>query len=94
MDIEPDTGYLWPIVYPSEFWLLKEHLISLENASISELPLAMSYSPIGFFKWQIQVGVFGCVCVGRGGGGGEKVMGSRDDGVSYSLSNTHTHTSS
>jgi hypothetical protein len=55
MEIDPDTGFLWPIVYPSEFWLLKEHLISLDNASISEVPLTMSYAPIGFFKWQIQV---------------------------------------
>lgn len=57
MTIDQQEGFLWPIIYPSEFWLLKEHLISLENASRSELPLELSYAPIGFFKWQIQVGV-------------------------------------
>ncbi len=87
MEIDPDTGFLWPIVYPSEFWLLKEHLVSLDNASLSHVPLAMSYAPIGFFKWQIQVGW--CWCCGMRGvavfvcsfffffwGGGESTSGT------------------
>ena len=58
MQIDPEEGWLWPIVYPSEFWLLKEHLIPLESSENESLPLALSYAPIGFFKWQIQVGCF------------------------------------
>lgn len=73
MQIDPEDGWLWPIVYPSEFWLLKEHLLPLDgNASVSEpLPLALSYAPIGFFKWQIQVRFWlGVVLVGVGMGWG------------------------
>jgi hypothetical protein len=61
MDIDERTGAYPPIVYLNEFWLLGEHLIPL-NDTVAEVPLTLSYSPIGLFKWQIQVG----------GGGGHR----------------------
>jgi len=54
MDIDPNTGYLAPVIYPNDFWLLSDHLVSL-NESVTTVPLSLKYEPVGFFKWQMQV---------------------------------------
>lgn len=54
MDVEEATGLFYPIIYNNDFWLLTEHLIPL-NSSLTQVPLKLSYSPIGLIKWQIQV---------------------------------------
>jgi hypothetical protein len=57
MHIDPETGYLTPVIYPNDFWLLSDHLVPL-NESVTTVPLSLKYEPVGFFKWQMQV------CVG------------------------------
>ncbi|KAM3570463.1 hypothetical protein VYU27_007486 [Nannochloropsis oceanica] len=53
MDIDPTSGYLTPVIYLNDFWLLSEHLIPL-NESVAVVPLSLKYEPVGFFKWQMQ----------------------------------------
>lgn len=55
MDLEPGTGLYYPIIYHNDFWTLNDHLIAL-NDTVTQVPLKLTYSPIGLFKWQIQVG--------------------------------------
>ena len=37
----------------NEFWLTREKLVEV-NETVDTLPLAVSYAPMGFFKWQTQ----------------------------------------
>ncbi|PFH49245.1 hypothetical protein AMATHDRAFT_148054 [Amanita thiersii Skay4041] len=45
-------GFYKPIVFPNEFWHLKQHYVEV-NTSTPVLPLQITYQPMSFFKFQI-----------------------------------------
>ncbi|EJT97514.1 cleft lip and palate transmembrane 1 [Dacryopinax primogenitus] len=46
----------YPIVYPNDFWLLKEHMTEV-NSTTPELPLKITLNPMGWMKFQIYASV-------------------------------------
>ncbi|KAL1917332.1 uncharacterized protein VTP21DRAFT_4988 [Calcarisporiella thermophila] len=46
------NGYYLPIVFPNEFWNLREHTY-LINDTVKTLPLTIHFSPISFWKFQL-----------------------------------------
>ncbi|KAF8534186.1 cleft lip and palate transmembrane protein 1-domain-containing protein [Trichophaea hybrida] len=46
------NGWYYPIVYPNEFWLLRDHMVEI-NSTVKSLPLYIDVTPISFFKFQI-----------------------------------------
>jgi len=46
------NGWYYPIVYPNEFWLLRDHMVEL-NSTVRSLPLYIDLTPISFWKFQI-----------------------------------------
>ena len=44
-------GFYKPIVFPNDFWHLKQHYIEV-NASTPSLPLQITYQPMSFWKFQ------------------------------------------
>ncbi|KAI5815995.1 cleft lip and palate transmembrane protein 1-domain-containing protein [Pyronema omphalodes] len=51
-DISGRNGWYYPIVWPNEFWLLRDHMVEI-NSTVSSLPLHIDLSSISFFKFQI-----------------------------------------
>ncbi|KAF7332430.1 hypothetical protein MKEN_00124900 [Mycena kentingensis (nom. inval.)] len=54
-DLRDETGRIGaykPIIYPNEFWHLRQHYVEL-NASTPSLPVRIVYQPMGFWKFQI-----------------------------------------
>jgi hypothetical protein len=47
------AGRYFPTVFFNEFWLLREHLVPL-NESITNLTLSMTLEPIALWKWQFM----------------------------------------
>lgn len=45
-------GFYKPIVFPNEFWHLREHYIEL-NQTTPSLPLQVVFQPMSFFKFQL-----------------------------------------
>ncbi|KAF8625276.1 hypothetical protein AX15_005470 [Amanita polypyramis BW_CC] len=45
-------GFYKPIVFPNEFWHLKQHYVEV-NASTPSLPLQITYQPMSFWKFQV-----------------------------------------
>lgn len=41
-----------PIIFPNEFWHLREHYIEL-NSTVTSLPLQITFQPMSFLKFQI-----------------------------------------
>ena len=54
MDIEWETGEWYPSVYFNDFWLLRDHLVMM-NETVAEAPLHLSLSPIGIWKWTLYL---------------------------------------
>lgn len=52
MDLDPVRMEYKPTVFFNEFWLLKDHLIPL-NETVSEVQLHLSVGAIGSWKWMI-----------------------------------------
>ncbi|EAU84419.2 cleft lip and palate associated transmembrane protein [Coprinopsis cinerea okayama7 len=45
-------GYYYPIVFPNEFWHLREHYIEL-NSTTTSLPVQFTFQPMSFLKFQM-----------------------------------------
>jgi Cleft lip and palate transmembrane protein 1 (CLPTM1) len=45
-------GYYKPIIFPNEFWHLREHYVEL-NHSTPSLPLQVTFQPMSYFKFQL-----------------------------------------
>ncbi|CAG8456951.1 4361_t:CDS:10 [Ambispora gerdemannii] len=45
-------GYYLPIVYINDFWILKEHMTSI-NETVRTLPLTVKFYPLSFLKFQM-----------------------------------------
>lgn len=43
----------YPVVYPDYFWSFSEHFLRI-NDTLTSLPLELSYSTMGMWKWQLQ----------------------------------------
>ena len=52
--IDPETQGYFPPVYVDHFWSLKSTRIAI-NESVTELPLALAFSPISMWKWMLQL---------------------------------------
>lgn len=52
--LDPVTGHYFPTLYVNEFWLLREHLIEINDTTV-ELPLEMSYNTYTMMYWQLQL---------------------------------------
>ncbi|RUP50719.1 cleft lip and palate transmembrane protein 1-domain-containing protein, partial [Jimgerdemannia flammicorona] len=48
-------GFYLPIIYPNDFWNLKDHAFAI-NETIDTLPLTIIISPLSYFKFQIYAG--------------------------------------
>ncbi|KZT62279.1 cleft lip and palate transmembrane 1 [Calocera cornea HHB12733] len=74
LDPEENVRSLYyPIVYPNDFWLLREGMVEL-NTTTTEVPLRVKFSPMSWMKFQIYASVgFGFEQQSRtaGTGGGE-----------------------
>ena len=46
------NGWYYPIVYPNEFWLLRDHMVEINN-TVKSLPLYIDLTPTSFFKFQM-----------------------------------------
>lgn len=46
------NGWYYPVVYPNEFWMLRDHMVEL-NSTVASLPLYIDVTPISFFKFQL-----------------------------------------
>ncbi|KAG0268637.1 hypothetical protein DFQ27_006139 [Actinomortierella ambigua] len=46
---ENGNGYVLPVLYVNDFWLLREHM-TLINSTVDELPLRINYYPLSFMK--------------------------------------------
>jgi hypothetical protein len=53
MRIDPLSKGYYPVVYIDRFWSTKASLLQI-NASRTELPLELAYSPIALWKWLMQ----------------------------------------
>jgi hypothetical protein len=51
---KPEHSFYYPVLYVDEFWVLREHLIEI-NDTVHTLPLTLSYNPISLNKWQWHV---------------------------------------
>ncbi|SGY20469.1 BQ5605_C016g08066 [Microbotryum silenes-dioicae] len=49
---EAGNGYMYPILWANDFWLMKEHMQPI-NESTSRLPIRIELKPISHFKWTI-----------------------------------------
>eukprot|EP01114_Cavostelium_apophysatum_P019265 TRINITY_DN6158_c0_g1_i3.p1 TRINITY_DN6158_c0_g1~~TRINITY_DN6158_c0_g1_i3.p1 ORF type:complete len:586 (+),score=148.64 TRINITY_DN6158_c0_g1_i3:36-1760(+) len=54
MIINDELSTYQPVIYVNEFWLLRDHLIAI-NESVTSLPLTLQYSPFSLTKWQMFV---------------------------------------
>ncbi|KAF8239025.1 cleft lip and palate associated transmembrane protein, partial [Tricholoma matsutake] len=45
-------GYYKPVIFPNEFWHLREHYVELNHTTPS-LPLQIVFQPMSFFKFQL-----------------------------------------
>jgi hypothetical protein len=45
-------GFYKPIVFPNEFWHLRDHYVEL-NATTPRLPLQIVFQPMSFMKFQV-----------------------------------------
>jgi hypothetical protein len=54
MQFDSLTGGYYPVLFFNEFWLLREHLIAI-NDTVKSLPLSVSYSPYSLMKWQMML---------------------------------------
>ena len=45
-------GFYKPIIFPNEFWHLREHYVEL-NHTTPTLPLQITFQPMSFFKFQM-----------------------------------------
>ena len=52
MTVDVVTGLYVPILFLNEFWTMNEHLIQI-NASTTELPLSLTFSPTSVMKWML-----------------------------------------
>jgi len=50
LEVHKDRNQYYPVIFFNEFWLLKEHLIPI-NETTPELPLHMSFNVLSFLKW-------------------------------------------
>lgn len=48
---DPSKGFYKPIVFPNEFWQLRQHYVEV-NSSTTELPLQIVFQPMGLIKFQ------------------------------------------
>jgi len=46
------NGWYYPVIYPNEFWLLRDHMVEL-NSTVKSLPLYIDLTPVSFWKFQI-----------------------------------------
>jgi len=53
MQFNSDGNY-FPVIFFNNFWLLKEHLLQINN-SLTHLPLFLTYEPLSLMKWQLMV---------------------------------------
>ncbi|KAG6841830.1 hypothetical protein C0991_006237 [Blastosporella zonata] len=51
-DATVTQGFYKPIIFPNEFWHLREHYIEL-NSTTPSLPLQVVFQPMSYFKFQI-----------------------------------------
>ncbi|KAK3817984.1 MAG: cleft lip and palate transmembrane protein 1-domain-containing protein [Linnemannia elongata] len=49
---EHGNGFVLPVVYINDFWLLKEHMTAI-NETVKELPLRINFHPISYMKLQM-----------------------------------------
>ncbi|TIC00309.1 cleft lip and palate transmembrane 1 [Wallemia mellicola] len=54
--VKPETGYHYPIIYPNDFWLLRNQFVEL-NETIDVVPLHISLSSLSFFKFNIYANI-------------------------------------
>lgn len=54
MILDRVTGHYFPTLYVNEFWLLREHLIEINDTTV-ELPLDMNYNTYTMMYWQLQL---------------------------------------
>ncbi len=54
MKFDSETGNYYPVLFFDEFWLLKEHLI-IVNDTVHTLPLTITYNPLSMMKWQMML---------------------------------------
>jgi len=54
MQIDNELSGYFPVLYFDEFWLLKEHLIII-NETLDTLPLSITYSPLSLMRWQFML---------------------------------------
>jgi len=45
-------GFYKPIIFPNEFWHLREHYVELNHTTPS-LPLQIEFQPMSYFKFQL-----------------------------------------
>ncbi|KAF0700308.1 Aste57867_9121 [Aphanomyces stellatus] len=50
MQVDPVSGRYLPIVWLNDFWVLEDHLVAI-NATLTTLPLELTYYPITLFKF-------------------------------------------
>jgi len=74
----------FPVLFLNEFWLLKEHLIPINN-TVKTLPLYISYNTISLMKWQIFLQIEQSFSIQRS-------MGTAMDGESDELKRMITET--
>jgi len=79
-----DSGAFFPVLFLNEFWLLKEHLIPINN-TVKTLPLYISYNTISLMKWQIFLQIEQSFSIQRS-------MGTAMDGESDELKRMITET--
>lgn len=46
------NGWYYPIIFPNEFWLLRDHMVEL-NSTVKSLPLYIDVSPASWWKFQV-----------------------------------------
>ncbi|KAH8829817.1 cleft lip and palate transmembrane protein 1-domain-containing protein [Flagelloscypha sp. PMI_526] len=51
-DVTGTKGYYYPIVYPNEFWRLREHYVEI-NSTTTTLPVQITFQPLSFWKFQM-----------------------------------------
>ncbi len=56
---EPKPAFYYPFVYVNTFWTLKEHLLELNRSTVNAVnhskTIALSYYPLGIFKYLIYI---------------------------------------
>ena len=54
--VSPPTGYHYPILYPNDFWLLRNQFTEI-NSTTTTLPLHISLNSLSFFKFNIYANI-------------------------------------